>query len=156
MKYISIVLIAVLLSLFSCKNNEKNDNPETNPEDEYVDIPDEKAEVAELEKKPDTLPIKEVKTTPKIEEKKIVAETKPELVTGSKAEKGYYLIVGSFQEYQNAKKLHKSLTGSEILIPFKKYNRVAKAFYKDRGTAVQARNKYRTSHKNVAAWILYQ
>ncbi len=70
--------------------------------------------------------------------------------------KRYYMIVGSFTDYENAVKLHESIEGSEIISPSENVTRVALASFENLDDAMAAIKQYREKNPQVAAWLYYK
>ncbi len=70
--------------------------------------------------------------------------------------KRYYMIVGSFTDYENAVKLHESIEGSEIISPSENVTRVALASFVRLDDAMAAIKQYREKNPKVAAWLFWR
>ncbi len=151
MKFINILLVVMTLTLFACNKNKKKDSDKNQTNTEQTDTKDLK-DTTQAEVKDTTQTEVKDQTTENTDVKKEEKEVK--------VDKKYYLIVGSFQEYQNALKLNKRLIEngeeSEIMIPVNKFNRVAKKVFNNKKDAVAAKDAFRKANPKVAAWLFYQ
>lgn len=155
MKYLNLFVVALLLFASACKHKEEADSKKQ-PETDASDT------IKATEIKKDS-----TKSAPFVVTSKDTAlanKAKPELATNSSAtndvkvknDNRYYLIVGSFKDLENSKKLSKKLEGSEILDGQNSFQRVAKAAFDNKQEALKALKQYRKKHSQKAAWLLHQ
>jgi len=79
--------------------------------------------------------------------------------TGETKGSKYYVVVGSFKNYDNAVKLQKKFEGLgytvEILPNTTTYNRVSVSSFTDKPSAVTDVKSLRTKHNDASFWIFY-
>jgi cell division protein FtsN len=72
----------------------------------------------------------------------------------------YYLIVGSFKDFNNAKKFSSNLAQSgqtaEVLDKQDNLNRIAFKMFTNKKQAISELIKYKQDHKDSTAWILFK
>jgi len=157
MKYLNLIVVALLLLASSCKHKEEVDNKAKQEID-----PTDTMKVPELKKdttKKAVLVSSESDTAIANKEKPVLAgKTNADATNDVKVKNDnrYYLIVGSFKDLENSKKLSKKLEGSEILDGKNSFQRVAKAAFDNKKDAIKALKLYRKQHSKKAAWLLHQ
>ncbi len=162
MKLMNFVIVVAFLFVLSCGQQADNTD-ETNTSDQEVvdntatDDSDATSDSSEVED------ANLVDTTATADNTEIVVVgDESEKMNDEGKEKKYYLIVGSFKEFENAKRLSKELAEkgnkSEIMLPVEDFNRVAKTSFKTRAEAETAARDWRKNHNNdiSTAWIWYK
>lgn len=158
MKYLNLFVVALLLLASACKQKDGSDSKKQTETD-----PSDTIKVTEIKKDSS-------KSAPFVVAGKDTAlanKAKPELATNNtnssatndvkvKNDNRYYLIVGSFKDFENSKKLSKKLEGSEIIDGQNSFQRVAKAAFDNKQEALKALKQYRKKHSKKAAWLLHQ
>jgi cell division protein FtsN len=65
----------------------------------------------------------------------------------------YYLIVGSFKDYENAVKIKQMIEGSVIIYSDDNLKRVAKDSFSSREEAIQVVTEYKKNNPNSIVWL---
>ncbi len=176
MKYTNLLMFAlVVIMLAACGAKEEKKEPQDNftEEEQIIEIDNDTANYPEIYTSEDygaddgivdndtaqaeEAPLKEPKAEekPKVKEKPVV-ENKPE-VKVKKHEKRYYIVVGSFKKYDNAKKLEAVFKAKGyktwILPKVNEYNRVAIVSYVKEADARTAVKKLRIEHNDLTFWL---
>lgn len=70
--------------------------------------------------------------------------------------KKYYMIVGSFKDYENALKMIEKYEGSQLLDSNSDYKRVSVASFNTLEDAVEAIRQYRSKYPKQPVWLYYE
>ncbi len=171
MKYTNLLLIALTLVLFASCGGAKEDKKE--PTDDFndeqiIDVDNDTANYpVDLEDAANIVSNDEVKTEEAPKEEPVVKEEpkkveKPKVVEQPKVkpkthQKRYYIVVGSFKKYNNAKKLNsyfKSKGYKPMVLPkTNQFNRVAIVSYVKEAEARKAIKKLKAEHNNYTFWL---
>ncbi len=166
MKYTNLLLIALTLVLFaSCGAKEDKKEPKDDFSDEQViDVDNDTAQYPvdfENEEIDNNDVVVDTVEEQKVEEKVVkVREVKPvekPKVVTKKHQKRYYIVVGSFKKFNNAKKLNsyfKSKGYKPMVLPrTNEFNRVAIVSYVKEAEARRAIKKLKAEHNNYTFWL---
>ncbi len=151
MKLLQLFLAIAVVLFVGCKDiSEKLSDKKTEKiEAEDPEVYAEEEEVLEEDVKTET-------ETETIEKKEVVKEVnqKETLAPGK-----FYIIAGSFKEYQKAEQLHKQLTSkgyteTQILEPVNNFRRVVISSFTDEAAARAELKKLRAQYKDDTIWLL--
>ncbi len=165
MKYTNLLLVALMLVVFSaCGAKKDKKEPKEINVDQVIDVDNDTANYpvdlgsADLDSvsdnvATDTLAQKEVEPvveeTPKVEDTPKVEEPVHQ--------KRYYIVVGSFRKYGNAKRLNEYFKAkgykTMVLPRTNELNRVAIVSFVKEGNARRAVKRLRVEHNDYTFWI---
>ncbi len=164
MKYTNVLFFALLIVfLASCGAKENKKEPKDIDVEQVIDVDNDTANYpvdlnsadTDLSASQDTLSADTLAVKPVVEEKPAVVE-KPK-VEPRKHQKRYYIVVGSFRKYGNAKRLNsyfKAKGYKTMVLPrTNELNRVAIVSYVSEKNARKAVKRLRVEHNNYTFWI---
>ncbi len=175
MKYTNLFLVALMfIVLAACGKKEEKKEPTGQDMEEIHEIAAQDVDSADFQEfyespdqvtdgdKQETEVVEEEKPVekPKADEELIVNE-KPKVekpkVEVKKHQKRYYVVVGSFKKYKNAKNLESKFKAKGyktwVLPKVDDYNRVAIVSYAKEADARKAVKKLRVEHNDVTFWL---
>lgn len=167
MKYTKLFVVAlVTVVLVACGAKEEKKEPKSNQENEEVVTSDENvnnysefinpADSSSSETMNYDNPVEE-QVDPAVEEKPKVVEKPKKKKVKNTHQKRFYIVVGSFEKYDNAKKLKEYFQKKNyhpmILPKVNQYNRVALVSYVEEANARKAIKKLRIEHNDLTFWI---
>lgn len=159
MKFLSIFTLILAMFFFGCNLDEKLKPDEQNDLTMEDESPDEPPiyEDGSLDTDLDSSLAEDTATTNIADEQKLMEENQNTKTDDN--QKRYYIIGGSFHEFQNAEKLYGELKGkgyseTQILDPVNRFNRVVINSFTDEATARKELKRLRQIKNDETIWLL--